>query len=331
MLQRIGTDDIMGLRYDVFSPRRTSEYYRKEVARMDNRQKNNNVQHTARQYVRQNNSAGVNPLCDKLRAQYGGRIGAAINRSEIRRAELRREAQRNGWSQERRPAPTYKVRSALRTYEPTETQTATRAVYDRDVKIYDPAASKREKALATASAGYDTKTIGAVNTDNSYKGVTAMTSSSSAGAPKKSALVRMGEAFVGRDLGRNDERKIKRNDFPVGAVIALVICALLFMIVVYCSMQKSVIESEISALEAEVEALSDIETDLQFELEVRDDLREIERYALENIGMVKKESVQTKYVNTVSEEKSRIISEEEKAGGVSAILSVFGNFLEYID
>ncbi|MBR5452890.1 MAG: hypothetical protein IKV54_02315 [Clostridia bacterium] len=296
---------------------------------MDNRQNNNNVQHTARQYVRQNNSAGVNPLCDKLRAKYGGRVGAAINRSEIRRAELRREAQRNGWSQERRPAPTYKVRSALRTYEPTEPQTATRAVYDRDVKIYDPAAAKREKALATASEGYGTKTMNAVNSD-SYNGVTAMTSSS-AGSPKQSTLARMGAAFIGRDLGRNDERKIKRNDFPVGAVIALVICALLFMIVVYCSMQKSVIESEISALEAEVKALSDVETDLQFELEVRDDLREIERYALENIGMVKKESVQTKYVNTVSEEKSRIITAEEKSGGVSAILSVFGNFLEYID
>ena len=296
---------------------------------MDNRQNKNNVQHTARQYVRQNNSAGVNPLCDKLRAQYGGRVGAAINRSEIRKAELRREAQRNGWSQERRPAPTYKVRPALRTYEPTDAQT--RPIYDRDVKIYDPAETKREKALATASVGFDTKTIGAVD-NNERSGVTAMTSYTSAGAPKKSALASLGAAFVGRDLGRDDERKIKKNDFPVGAVIALVICALLFMIVVYCSMQKSVIESEISALEAEVKALTNVEADLAFELEVRDDLEEIERYALDTIGMVKKESVQTKYINTVSDEKRLIINtEEESKGGFSAILSVFSNFLEYID
>ena len=48
--------------------------------------------------------------------------------------------------------------------------------------------------------------------------------------------------------------------------------------------------------------------------------------------MVKKENVQTKYVNTVSEEKSRVISDEKEGpDSVPAILSIFGNFIEYID
>ena len=97
-------------------------------------------------------------------------------------------------------------------------------------------------------------------------------------------------------------------------------------------MQKFMIESEIAGLENQVSELSNVEKDLKFELEMREDLRDIEKYAVEKIGMVKKENVQTKYVNTVSEEKSRVISDEKEGpDSVPAILSIFGSFIEYID
>ena len=311
---------------------------------MDNRRQTNSTQSGTRQYVRQNSTAGVNPLCDRLRAQYSGRVGAAINRSEIRKAELQREAARNGWDCVRRPAPTYKVRSALRTYDPDEiTETAERTAgpvpsgLDGDMKIYQPKSSRLERELAYASASgpeavpEPQRSPGNVMTDSvtvKGRGVGTRTQ----GGSDRGFLANIGDILVGRNLARSDEKKVKKNDFPVGAIVAIVIVALLFMIVVYCSMQKFMIESEIAGLENQVSELSNVEKDLKFELEMREDLRDIEKYAVEKIGMVKKENVQTKYVNTVSEEKSRVISDErEGPDSVPAILSIFGSFIEYID
>ena len=300
---------------------------------MDNRQRNVNM-NNARPYVRNNTVAGINPLCDKLRAQYGPRFDVAINRSIVRQQELVREAKRNGWSRVRRPAPSYKVKKALRTYEPTP-------MTDRDVKIYDPSAAKVGRDLAMASVGAGARN-GRPNVSSDAKmrrGVNAMSHNSAVEVPRRSVFSSIGNTVFGKDLGRSDEKQVKRSEFPIGIIFAVVICALLFMLVVYCSMQKAVIEDEISTLEAKVSSLASEEKALTVQLEMRDDLREIERYAVETIGMVKKENVQTKYITTIGEEKSVVLdsseSEENEAHGASAILSIFGNklneFVEYIN
>ena len=205
------------------------------------------------------------------------------------------------------------------------------------MKIYQPKSSRLERELAYASASgpeavpEPQRSPGNVMTDSvtvKGRGVGTRTQ----GGSDRGFLANIGDILVGRNLARSDEKKVKKNDFPVGAIVAIVIVALLFMIVVYCSMQKFMIESEIAGLENQVSELSNVEKDLKFELEMREDLRDIEKYAVEKIGMVKKENVQTKYVNTVSEEKSRVISDErEGPDSVPAILSIFGSFIEYID
>ena len=302
---------------------------------MDNRQKNVNP-NNARPYVRNNTVAGINPLCDKLRAQYGPRFDVAINRSIVRQQELIREAKRNGWSRVRRPAPSYKVKNPLRTYEPTP-------MADRDVKIYDPSAAKVGRDLAMASAGVGASS-GRRNHSNGVemrRGVNAMSHNSAVEVPRRNVFSSVGNAvgnaLFGNNLGRSDEKKIKKNEFPLGVIVAVVICALLFMLVVYCSMQKAIVEDEISKLESKVTALNNTEKALTIQLEMRDDLREIEKYAIETIGMVKKENVQTKYITTVGEEKSVFLdyADEEETKSGSAILSMFGNklseFVEYIN
>lgn len=299
---------------------------------MDNRQKNVNM-NNARPYVRNNTVAGINPLCDKLRAQYGPRFDVAINRSIVRQQELIREAKRNGWSRVRRPAPSYKVKNPLRTYEPTP-------MADRDVKIYDPAAAKVGRDLAMASAGAGAK-VNRPNSSNGAemrRGVNAMSHNSAVEVPRRSVFNNFENIVFGKNLGRSDEKQVKKSEFPIGIIFAVVICALLFMLVVYCSMQKAVIEDEISALESQISSLASTEKDLTVQLEMRDDLREIEKYAVETIGMVKKENVQTKYITTIGEEKSVVLdaaAEDDEVGGASAILSIFGNklseFVEYIN
>ena len=324
MLQRIGTDNQRDLRYN---------FLKGMDAEMDNRQKNVKM-NNERPYVRNNTVAGINPLCDKLRAQYGPRFDVAINRSIVRREELIREAKRNGWSRVRRPAPSYKVKNPLRTYEPTP-------MVDRDVKIYDPSAAKIGRDLAMASVGADAKSgrPNASNNPEMRRGVNAMSHNSAVEVPRRSVFSSVETIVFGKNLGRSDEKQVKKSEFPIGIIFAVVICALLFMLVVYCSMQKAVIEDEISALEAEVSALANTEKQLTVQLEMRDDLREIERYAVETIGMVKKENVQTKYITTIVDEKSVVLDsaadEDDEIGGASAILSIFGNklseFVEYIN
>lgn len=298
---------------------------------MDNRQKNVNM-NNARPYVRNNTVAGINPLCDKLRAKYGPRFDVAINRSIVRQQELIREAKRNGWSRVRRPAPSYKVKNPLRTYEPTP-------LADRDVKIYDPSAAKvgRDLAMASAGVGASSGRRNHSNTLEMRRGVNAMSHNSAVEVPRRSVFTSVGNVVFGKNLGRSDEKQIKKSEFPVGVIFAVVICALLFMLVVYCSMQKAIVEDEVSNLEAQVSALTNTEKALSIQLEMRDDLREIEKYAIETIGMVKKENVQTKYITTVGEEKSVFIDHTaaEEANSNSAILSMFGDklseFVEYIN
>jgi len=321
LLQRIGTDNWRDLRYN---------FLKGMDAEMDNRQKNVNKNNT-RPYVRNNTVAGINPLCDKLRAQYGPRFDVAINRSIVRQQELVREAKRNGWSRVRRPAPSYKVRNPLRTYESTP-------LADRDVKIYDPAAAKLGRDLAMASAGVGASS-GRRNHSNGAemrRGVNAMSHNSAVEVPRRNVISGALNTVLGKNLGRSDEKQIKKNEFPVGVIFAVVICALLFMMVVYCSMQKTIVEDEISTLEAEISALANTEKALTIQLEMRDDLREIEKYAIETIGMVKKENVQTKYITTVGDEKSVVLDSEDtsEADTNSTILSIFGSklseFVEYI-
>ena len=192
-----------------------------------------------------------------------------------------------------------------------------------------------------ASVGADIKSgrPNASNNPEMRRGVNALSYNSTIEVLRRSIFNSVGNAVLGKDLGRSDEKQVKKSEFPIGIIFAVVICALLFMMVVYCSMQKAVIEEEISDLEAEISALANTEKELTVQLEMRDDLREIERYAVETIGMVKKENVQTKYITTIGDEKSVVLDalaeESDEIGGASAILSIFGNklseFVEYIN
>ena len=94
--------------------------------------------------------------------------------------------------------------------------------------------------------------------------------------------------------------------------------------------------SEIAQLENTLAALRDQAAELELELEEKNDIRVIEQIATEQLGMVKEDAVQRKYISLSNGEHIDIIEdesaeEEPAASGIllSSIWSSLGNLFDY--
>ncbi len=162
-------------------------------------------------------------------------------------------------------------------------------------------------------------------------------------APKKSFKSVMGEKIASLMPKREDtkpedgERVIKRNPIPKGVVAGILVCTVLVMIVIYTFATYTQVVSDGKALENERTALMVERGRLINLLEVRDDVREIEDYATNTIGMVKSDLVESRYVSIAGGERIEVIKadEPEEGGFFSNILSAMGTnwdkLLEYLD
>ena len=92
--------------------------------------------------------------------------------------------------------------------------------------------------------------------------------------------------------------------------------------------------SEIAKLESEIAVLRDQAAELELKLEEKNDIRIIEQIATEELGMVKEDAVQRKYISLSDGERIDIIedeSENESAHGIllSSIWSSLGSLFDY--
>lgn len=112
----------------------------------------------------------------------------------------------------------------------------------------------------------------------------------------------------------------KRVPFPKVALMILML-SLIFFLMVHSIMRNFEYQREIEMLENELNSLNDRAEELRLELEERDDLAEIERWA-EDIGMIKNAGVDEKYISLENSDViENFVSQEEEYGAFTTMLS----------
>ena len=111
------------------------------------------------------------------------------------------------------------------------------------------------------------------------------------------------------------------------------------MMIIFSFSQISQFKSEISDLESQRSALCEEIDKLSLSVDLKNDVREIERAATEDIGMVKSNQVESKYISLSEGERVEVISEnadsaESDYGIFGTVMSAFGrnwdNLMDYI-
>ena len=134
------------------------------------------------------------------------------------------------------------------------------------------------------------------------------------------------------------EKIVKRSPIPKGAVAAILLCTLLLLAVLYTYSSYTQIVADGKALQAERVELLEEKSRLTGLLEVRDDVREIESYATNTIGMVKSDLVETRHISIAGGERVEVVRAnggEEEGGLFSTVLSTvtanWDRLMDYLD
>lgn len=145
----------------------------------------------------------------------------------------------------------------------------------------------------------------------------------------KGIIATLKDAFGDRHIA---EHRVKKDPFPLAFVTLVGICAFMVMVLIFSFSQVHEYNSNISNLKNTQSELAEQAAKLEVLLEERDDIREIEKIAVEKIGMVSSDTVQSKFVSVGASDRVEVIKTEpeETEGGFSALLSVIGESLGQI-
>ncbi|MBQ4562136.1 MAG: hypothetical protein IJA55_07430 [Clostridia bacterium] len=117
-----------------------------------------------------------------------------------------------------------------------------------------------------------------------------------------------------------------RKPFPVGAVVMVTICTLLFMFTVMSYVQINEYTIEVALLRGELTDLASEKKDLALAIEEKNDMLKIEQYAVDNLGMVKADQLTKKHISLDQEDKVEVVETEPSKDGtvVSGVMSAIG-------
>ena len=152
---------------------------------------------------------------------------------------------------------------------------------------------------------------------------------------------RSAAAAADRAREKVPEVRLARAPFPIAAVSLLTIFVMMTMVIVFSFAQNFELSREITSLEAEARTVAQTEKALSLKLEERDDIRLIEDIAVNKIGMVKNNLVESRFVSVSGGDRVELAAQPDEDGGektggfFSTMLSVIGENLdkwrEYID
>ena len=152
---------------------------------------------------------------------------------------------------------------------------------------------------------------------------------------------RSAAAAADRAREKVPEVRLARAPFPIAAVSLLAIFVMMTMVIVFSFAQNFELSREITSLEAEARLVEQTEKALSLKLEERDDIRLIEDIAVNQIGMVKNNLVESRFVSVSGGDRVELAAQPEtdeaaeKSGFFSTMLSAIGENLskwrEYID
>lgn len=124
-------------------------------------------------------------------------------------------------------------------------------------------------------------------------------------------------------------RKKERTPFPIATVFTSVIITVLFLFMMmnYAEIDKS--NKQIDDLDSKITGLKNEEANLTIKLDKKDNLIYIEKYATEELGMVKKETLEYKTVNLLPKDKSEIMKYDDgEEGGFGFLLAGVGEVIK---
>ena len=131
------------------------------------------------------------------------------------------------------------------------------------------------------------------------------------------------------------EVQVKGRAFPVGYLVMLAVVTMMIMTILFSISQIYQTTGTIDELERELSELQTMAAELELAVEEKNDIRVIERIATEDLGMVKEDAVQRKYISLSDGERIDIIADEtaetDAAHGVllSSIWSSLGSLFDY--
>ena len=153
--------------------------------------------------------------------------------------------------------------------------------------------------------------------------------------PREEELRRVRFAEADEEEDVFEEIKVERKKMPKTFLIVLALSTIMIMLIIMSVAQIYQTTQEVSMLEDTIENLKETIDDLELKLDEKNDIRLIEQMATTEMGMVKEDSLQRKYISLSDGERVDLIeapnaAEEGGAGTMlSSIFSVFSDFLEY--
>lgn len=290
-------------------------------------------------------TAAENPLCGRLKDKYSARIAAACDprRAEVRRPETKAQAA---------------VRKIASPFEDTmqfvpakaRTQTAPR----ENVRRAAPAQDRRQDAARRRVAAFEKTTPFATGAySGAYRRAADIRAraydGSEAAASKKREAERRRAAAAPRLFskkwvdnlfeGRTDEVRVKSSPISKGAIVAILLVAAIVLMVIFSLSEINSFKQDISALEGQRAQLRSEIEQLNLDIDRKNDVRTIEQVATEDIGMVKSNQVESRYISLYEGDRVEVVGTEntdgENYGVFSTLLSTFGNnwdtLRDYID
>lgn len=271
-----------------------------------------------------------NPLCDKLKRQYADRGAAKAVRNHAPSTSLMIKRVQNGLDPyENAPNPLTERRTVsaaqMQRRQMAESTKAPRRPVQQKAKSTAVPARPQSASVPAARPAVKKPTVRSV----ADMQVESRRSRSAA------AVARTAKADA-----RMTEVRVARAPFPFTAVMMLSIFTLMIMVLVYSFAQNYELSHEINTLEAQQRALAAQEQQLTLQLEERNDIRLIEDIAVNEIGMVKGDLVENRFVTVSGGNRVVMVAYEDEASRVqkgifgtmlSAIGENFEKLKEYID
>lgn len=274
-----------------------------------------------------------NPLCDKLRREFRGRGAAAVRHTEPASVMMQR-IQRGLDPYENAPQVQVQVQVQVQPQRPLHTPAAApqRAARPNGRPAAGYAARTASSRPGTAAAARKAVPASSQRTSDSQRAASVEV------RRKRSAAAAAARA---REKAAGEEIRLTRAPFPMAAVSLLAIFTVMVLVIVFSFAQNFELTKEISSLQEQSRALTQAEKTLSLQLDERDDIRLIEDIAVNKIGMVKNNLVESRFVSVSGGDRVELAQQPETtdqeagSGFFSTMLSAIGENLdklrEYID
>ena len=119
----------------------------------------------------------------------------------------------------------------------------------------------------------------------------------------------------------NEKARVR---MPIGSIMIMFLCATILMLLIYIGMNVNNMTHEIALMKAQSDELQSTERALTSRLDTKNDLELIEKLATENLGMVRRNSVEHKYISFGGEDSAYAYdAEKENNPLISGLLSAF--------